>query len=175
MMIIWCPLSSGQFSPRILDEDYNLVIAPVMQRRGQKLVEVKHGDLAPGKAPGMGIFHNIWILRSTLVAASFELKHLNTSQSCLLLTPHTWPIPYVFLFWNRFLRRETDVISADFSSDSVRPSSVRMASQVPTEVQRAAVALYGCFIEGNIIQQILVQTVFGLILHGVKGIVLWLD
>lgn len=33
----------------ILDEDYNLVIAPIMQRRGQKLVEVKHGDLAPGK------------------------------------------------------------------------------------------------------------------------------
>ena len=40
--------------PRILDEDYNLVIAPIMQRRGQKLVEVKHGDLAPGKAHGKG-------------------------------------------------------------------------------------------------------------------------
>ena len=37
--------------PRILDQDYNLVIAPIMQRRsGQKLVEIKHGDLAPGKA-----------------------------------------------------------------------------------------------------------------------------
>eukprot|EP00434_Breviolum_minutum_P013941 symbB.v1.2.012294.t1/scaffold848.1/size158107/5 len=34
----------------ILDQDYNLVIAPIMQRRsGQKLVEIKHGDLAPGK------------------------------------------------------------------------------------------------------------------------------
>jgi len=34
-----------------LDQDYNLVIAPIMQRRsGQKLVEIKHGDLAPGKA-----------------------------------------------------------------------------------------------------------------------------
>lgn len=38
--------------PRILDEDYNLVIAPIMQRRneGGALLEVKHGDLAPGQA-----------------------------------------------------------------------------------------------------------------------------
>ncbi|CAK9018666.1 unnamed protein product [Durusdinium trenchii] len=35
----------------ILDEDYNLVIAPIMQRRneGGALLEVKHGDLAPGQ------------------------------------------------------------------------------------------------------------------------------
>ena len=33
----------------ILDEDYSLIIAPMMQRRETELVEVKHGDLVPGE------------------------------------------------------------------------------------------------------------------------------
>ena len=138
--------------PRILDEDYNLVIAPIMQRRAQKLVEVKHGDLAPGKAHGKGgkgdkgNGDDKYCARSNSSTWS-RLGLVETSQ--YIMTPHiSWPIPCLFLFWNRFLRHETDrfrqisadktpPIGSDEHADSVRPSSVRMASQVPTEVQRS--------------------------------------